>query len=95
MLLILKWVLWLSSHWQAQAVAQVILLQMTTLNDFSSLSLFLATPEQILVSRKRTFPHWGRGLSEDQYLTRDFQLDKLEHAVNGKLSTWSAPNFLL
>ncbi|KZT43109.1 hypothetical protein SISSUDRAFT_739119 [Sistotremastrum suecicum HHB10207 ss-3] len=55
--------------------------------DLASLSLFPATPEQVLESRKRTFPQWGRGLTLDQYLRRDAAMDVHEHA-KGKLTTW-------
>ncbi|TDL23748.1 hypothetical protein BD410DRAFT_148606 [Rickenella mellea] len=58
------------------------------MSDLALLSLFVATPEQILASRKRTFPHWGRGLTENQYLARDAYLDIQEHALDGKMTTW-------
>lgn len=55
----------------------------------SSLSLFPATLEQKLETRQRSYPHWGRGLTQEQYLARDAQLDPQEHAADGKLTTWS------
>lgn len=58
------------------------------LMELASLSIFPATPEQIVVSRKRSFAQWARGLTEEQYLQRDAFLDELEHAANGKLTTW-------
>ena len=57
-------------------------------NELATLSLYPATEEQTLASRKRTFPQWGRGLTIEQYLTRDAQLDVQEHATGGKLTTW-------
>ncbi|KAI5121874.1 hypothetical protein M0805_001082 [Coniferiporia weirii] len=55
---------------------------------FASLTLFAATREQTLESRKRTFPQWGRGLTLEQYLARESQLDVAEHAASGKFTTW-------
>ncbi|KLO13256.1 hypothetical protein SCHPADRAFT_828329 [Schizopora paradoxa] len=52
------------------------------------LSLFAATWEQTIESRKRTYPQWGRGLTEEQYRARDSQMDPMEHAAEGKLVTW-------
>ncbi|EIN06031.1 hypothetical protein PUNSTDRAFT_121969 [Punctularia strigosozonata HHB-11173 SS5] len=57
-------------------------------DDFASLSLFLATPEQVVESRRRTWVQWGRGLTIEQYLERDASMDSLEHARDGKLRTW-------
>ncbi|KAI6153290.1 hypothetical protein BKA82DRAFT_1002464 [Pisolithus tinctorius] len=56
--------------------------------DLSSLSLFPATPEQVLISRRRTWPQWGGKLTEEQYLERDRQMDAMEHASHSKLITW-------
>lgn len=61
---------------------------MATSTELSSLSLFPANHEQTIESRRRTFPHWGRGLTEETYLERDSRLSYLEHAKNGKLVTW-------
>ncbi|KAH7914629.1 hypothetical protein BJ138DRAFT_1143545 [Hygrophoropsis aurantiaca] len=52
------------------------------------LSLFPATPEQTIASRKRTFHQWGGGMTEAVYLKRDEIMDVLEHAADGKLLTW-------
>lgn len=41
----------------------------------ASLTLFRATPAQVLESRRRTWPEWGGVLTEEQYLERDNQLD--------------------
>lgn len=57
-------------------------------SDLASLSLFPATHPQVLASRKRTHVQWARGLTVEQYLHRDSEFDKLEHAVDGKLTTW-------
>ncbi|KAL5537024.1 hypothetical protein ACEPAF_847 [Sanghuangporus sanghuang] len=56
--------------------------------DLSLLSLFPATREQTLESRKRTSVQWGRGLTLQQYLLREDQLDVAEHAQDGKFTTW-------
>ena len=56
----------------------------------SELSLFPATREQVIESRKRTAVQWGRGQSEEGYLRRDEAMDDHEHAANGRLITWFA-----
>ncbi|GJE86632.1 acetyltransferase domain-containing protein [Phanerochaete sordida] len=56
--------------------------------DLSSLSLYLATPEQLVESRRRTHVIWSRGLGMQEYLKRDELMDYEEHADNGKLMTW-------
>ncbi|KAF8550297.1 hypothetical protein OG21DRAFT_1487859 [Imleria badia] len=38
------------------------------------LTLFRATPAQVLESRQRTWPEWGGVLTEEQYLERDNQM---------------------
>lgn len=58
------------------------------MSDLAHLSLFSATAQQILLSRKRTSLQWSRGLSESQYLEHCARLDKFEDAANGKLETW-------
>lgn len=52
------------------------------------LSLFLATPNQTLESRKRHAPLWRKKLSNDEYLLRDQVMEKQEHALDRKLATW-------
>ena len=52
------------------------------------LSLFPATAEQAVESRKRSAVEWGRGRSIDQYVERDRIMDEHEHAKDGKLTTW-------
>ncbi|KAJ7293898.1 hypothetical protein C8J57DRAFT_1270299 [Mycena rebaudengoi] len=42
--------------------------------DLSDLSLFRATPAQIQEALRRTWTHWGRGLTLAEHLTRDAQL---------------------
>ncbi|KAF9462965.1 hypothetical protein BDZ94DRAFT_1219118 [Collybia nuda] len=54
----------------------------------SSLSLFVATPEQITESRRRTCVQWARGMTQEEYLARDAFTDRFENAANGKLITW-------
>jgi hypothetical protein len=59
-----------------------------SLEELSSLSLFPATPEQIVVARRRGFLEWGRGLTQEQYFQWDNILEVLQHASNGKMATW-------
>lgn len=58
--------------------------------DLKQTSLFLATPEQIKVHRKRTFVQWGRGLSPEEYAKRDEALNSaaLAHCADGKFAVW-------
>lgn len=56
----------------------------------SSFSLFPATPEQVLESRKRSFVFWGTGWTLESYLLRDATCDAFEAARDGKLITWYA-----
>lgn len=65
-----------------------------TTESIASLTLYPATYEQKIESRKRTCPQWGRGLSEEEYLTRDAKLDVLEHATDGKMTTWFVCSFI-
>ncbi|KAH8116316.1 hypothetical protein DFH11DRAFT_1579897 [Phellopilus nigrolimitatus] len=50
--------------------------------DLASLSIFPATREQTIQTRKNSYPHWGRGLTQDQYLAREARLGIFEHATN-------------
>jgi hypothetical protein len=54
----------------------------------ADLSLFPATPNQTLESRKRSYPFWKADLTEEQYLARDTWTDSFEQAEGGKLITW-------
>ncbi|KZT70495.1 hypothetical protein DAEQUDRAFT_737428 [Daedalea quercina L-15889] len=54
----------------------------------SDLSLFPATPDQVLESRRRHAPTWHKALSVEEYLLRDEIMDKYEHARDKKLTTW-------
>lgn len=56
--------------------------------NLSSLSLFVATPEQVVESRRRTFESFGNGMTVEEYLQRDALSDEQEHAHHGKLLTW-------
>jgi hypothetical protein len=67
-------------------------LSMATLSD---LSLFQATPAQLLESRQRTHVQWAYGLSIEDYLRRDDLMDKMEHAKDGRLTTWYVPFALI
>ena len=54
----------------------------------ADLSLFPATYEQIIESRKRTAVQWSGNMTLEQYLQRDAILDKQEHAADGRFVTW-------
>ncbi|KAG1769857.1 hypothetical protein EDD22DRAFT_770794 [Suillus occidentalis] len=56
--------------------------------DLASTSLFRATPAQIEETRRRRWPHLGGTLSLAEYITRDEEMDVLEHAKEGKMITW-------
>jgi hypothetical protein len=61
---------------------------LTNMPDLASLSLFAATPEQVLASRKGTFAQWAKTMTMEEYLHRDICMETMDHAVNGKLTTW-------
>ncbi|KAF5369214.1 hypothetical protein D9757_010039 [Collybiopsis confluens] len=55
----------------------------------SNVSLFVATPEQAEVSRRRTgVTSWGTGRSLDEYIQRDLELEKSECGRDDKFITW-------
>lgn len=56
--------------------------------DWTSLTIFPATTEQILESRKRTLVEWGRGMTEEEYIKREEYLDTKPHATEGKMVIW-------
>ncbi|KAJ6519220.1 hypothetical protein C8R45DRAFT_950606 [Mycena sanguinolenta] len=56
--------------------------------DFSTFSLFPATPEQITVARRRTLLEWGRGLTLEEHLARDAIQDQFDGSRDGRLITW-------
>ncbi|KAJ3862114.1 hypothetical protein EV359DRAFT_74356 [Lentinula novae-zelandiae] len=57
--------------------------------DPSTLSLFAATPQQIETSSRRTGASaWGNGMTLDQYVQRDLDLQKSECGRDGKLMIW-------
>jgi hypothetical protein len=55
---------------------------------FSSLTIVPATPEQAIVSRKRTYVEWGKGLTQDEYLERDAIGETMEFGKDDRLMTW-------
>ncbi|KAL1703516.1 hypothetical protein EV121DRAFT_207724 [Schizophyllum commune] len=55
---------------------------------YKDLSLYLATREQAIESRKRSFQEWANGLTLEQYLARDEALENQENAVGGRFLTW-------
>lgn len=56
--------------------------------NLAALSLFPATPSQIIESRKTSFVQWNQGRTLVEYLERDSILDSLENSSNRKLTTW-------
>ncbi|KIY69219.1 hypothetical protein CYLTODRAFT_420934 [Cylindrobasidium torrendii FP15055 ss-10] len=58
------------------------------MTDLSNLILLPATEEQKLESRHRSFKEWGKDQTLEQYLVRDTLLEREEHALNGKFTTW-------
>ncbi|KAI0072075.1 hypothetical protein K474DRAFT_1711928 [Panus rudis PR-1116 ss-1] len=63
---------------------------MTSL-DFSSLSLYSATKEQILEARKRHVHYmmkFKKGWTVEEWLKRDAIMDEYEHARNGRQVAW-------
>ncbi|KAJ6627019.1 hypothetical protein B0H10DRAFT_471845 [Mycena sp. CBHHK59/15] len=57
-------------------------------SDLSVLSLFPATPQQIIQARRRTLPEWGKGLTLEEHLQRDASQDEFEGSRDGRLITW-------
>lgn len=56
--------------------------------DLASLSIFVASAEQALESRLRSFEHFGKGMTLQEYLERDALTDQQENSRNGRLITW-------
>ncbi|KAF8524162.1 hypothetical protein JB92DRAFT_2806591 [Gautieria morchelliformis] len=56
--------------------------------DLNELSLFPATPAQVVACRTANHAHWGRGLDLQEYMGRADKLDIHEHATDGRLMTW-------
>ncbi|KAF9449933.1 hypothetical protein P691DRAFT_811379 [Macrolepiota fuliginosa MF-IS2] len=54
----------------------------------SEVSLYVATPEQTIIVRKRNAAQWGMGLTVDEFLDREAKGDEEEFARDGKLITW-------
>ncbi|PCH44908.1 hypothetical protein WOLCODRAFT_139317 [Wolfiporia cocos MD-104 SS10] len=54
----------------------------------ADLSLFPATPEQILEGRRRSAAEWGHGLTLEQYIRRGDILHQKEHAAGNRHITW-------
>ncbi|KAL0060884.1 hypothetical protein AAF712_012348 [Marasmius tenuissimus] len=57
---------------------------MATDTDFSSLSLFLATPAQTVESYRRTTKEWGRGQTEEQYIRHNQSQAKTFECTKGR-----------
>ncbi|KAJ4473727.1 hypothetical protein J3R30DRAFT_3511305 [Lentinula aciculospora] len=57
--------------------------------DPSTLSIFPATPRQTEASRRATgSSDWGNGMTLDQYVQRDMDLEKSDCGRDGKYMTW-------
>jgi hypothetical protein len=57
--------------------------------DLISLSLFKATPAQVIESLRRARSHWGKDFTEEEYANRDeLWIKELECAKDGKFTTW-------
>lgn len=69
-------------------LASVLTSEMSPPVGLAELSLFPANRQQTIESRRRTHPQWSRGLSMEVYLRRDERLDELEHAKDGRMTTW-------
>ncbi|KAG1887868.1 hypothetical protein F4604DRAFT_1645640 [Suillus subluteus] len=57
-------------------------------HDLAALSLYPATPAQVLETRERTWPHWGGSTTLEQYLQHYERMDEMEHARDGRMTTW-------
>lgn len=51
-------------------------------------SYLVLVDNKLLVSRRRQATTWARGMTEEQFIDREVQLEKLEHATDGKLISW-------
>ncbi len=56
----------------------------------SALSIYPATPAQVIESGRGSSEAWARGLTEEQYVLRDALGDKDKYARDGRLVTWYA-----
>ncbi|KAI0795453.1 hypothetical protein C8Q75DRAFT_712127 [Abortiporus biennis] len=56
--------------------------------DLSLFTLFPATREQVLISRRRTFAQWSGGTPLEKYLARDAFLEQFDHSANDNLIIW-------
>ncbi|KAK0467249.1 uncharacterized protein EV420DRAFT_673883 [Desarmillaria tabescens] len=56
--------------------------------NLSSLTIFPATPAQVLESRRRSFVHWGGPLTEEEFFRLATEVEQGESATNGKLTAW-------
>ena len=66
---------------------------MAHLNNFT---LFVATPDQIIEHRKRTYARWGKGhYTLEEYLSVFEALEHQEHSADGRSKTWLAAHILL
>lgn len=52
------------------------------------LTLKPASKAQTIESRKRSSVEWAKWLTLEQYLRRDEEAEELDHAKDGKLTTW-------
>lgn len=54
----------------------------------SATSLYIATPEQTIVSRERAATQWGWALTLDEFLEREIIASNEQYGRDGKLMTW-------
>ena len=58
-------------------------------------TLFVATPDQIIEHRKRTYARWGKGhYTLEDYLSVFEALEHQEHSADGRAKTWLAAHIL-
>ncbi|KAJ7071595.1 hypothetical protein C8F01DRAFT_1111167 [Mycena amicta] len=56
--------------------------------DLSTISVYPATHEQTIESRRRTQNEWSRGLTLEEHLARDAAQEHLEGSLGGRFMTW-------
>ncbi|KAJ7590695.1 hypothetical protein C8J56DRAFT_933618 [Mycena floridula] len=54
----------------------------------ASLSLYRASPDQVIESRRRTCVQWARGATVEEYLQLNQQIDEHQVSQNGNFITW-------
>jgi hypothetical protein len=62
--------------------------QPITVMQLADLSLYKATPEQKIVSRRNTHTFWSKDSSIEQYLFRESFLETCQYAADGRMTIW-------